>query len=101
MSARDGRNGFRPMAWRIANAGLLLAAGAFALVMPRAPVNADPVTAEALARQAAEYKADVPKTVLELQQFRESASAPAEDGRGRGGSATLVNLNPRINAGFC
>ncbi|HVM81112.1 MAG TPA: hypothetical protein VMU06_18975 [Stellaceae bacterium] len=84
----------------MASASLLLAALALPLTMPPALVKADPVTAEVLARQAAEYKADVPKTVLELQQFRESASAPAEDGHGRRGSATLVNLNPRINAWF-
>ncbi len=69
------------------------AAGLFALNEPQ--------------NQLAQYVADVPKTILELQQFRQSASVPvsakAEGGgnkTGQSGVATLVNLNPVINAWY-
>jgi len=91
MSALVDRNGLHARTWRIASAVLPLVALPLSVI-------ADPVTTEVLTRQAAEYKADVPKTVLELQQFRESESRPTEDGRGHAGTATLVNLNPRVNA---
>jgi hypothetical protein len=60
----------------------------------------DPTSADVLVRQAAEYQAEAPKTVLELQQFRRSESVVAGGAGGRAGTATLVNLNPRVNAWF-
>jgi hypothetical protein len=48
-------------------------------------------------KQAQEYNAEVPKTILELQQFRQANSIPIRSRRGREGAATLVNLNPAIN----
>ena len=65
--------------------------------LPAVSAEGDAVSAEVLARQAGDYKADVPKTVLELQQFRRVERVPATGGNGRRGFATLVNLNPRIN----
>jgi hypothetical protein len=56
--------------------------------------------AETGARQASEYAALRNKTVLELQQFRSSDSLAMSDGAGRQGTATLINLNPRINAWY-
>jgi hypothetical protein len=53
-----------------------------------------------LARQAAAYAADVPKTIVELQPFRTSESAPVRAPDGRTVTATLINLNPRINSWF-
>jgi hypothetical protein len=50
--------------------------------------------------QAAQYRADVPKTIIELQQFRRSDSIAAEGGGNRRGTATLLDLNPEINAWF-
>jgi hypothetical protein len=50
--------------------------------------------------QAAQYRAETPKTILELQQFRRSRSIAAEGAGARPGSATLVELNPYINAWF-
>ncbi len=44
----------------------------------------------------AEYDADVPKSIIALQMFREVRSAPLKDG----GEVTLTALNPRINAWF-
>lgn len=46
------------------------------------------------------YEAEIPKTILELQPFRQSASVRIRSGGGREGSATLVNLNPSINAWY-
>ena len=50
--------------------------------------------------QRKQYEADVHKTILELQQFRQSSSAPITSGSGREGVATLVNLNPAIDAWY-
>ncbi len=49
---------------------------------------------------ASEYDADVPKTILDLQQFRQTNSIHIESRQGRKGIATLINLNPAINAWF-
>jgi hypothetical protein len=46
---------------------------------------------------AEQYRAEVPKSIIELQQFRHSSSGPL-DHDGRRGTATLTNLNPTINA---
>jgi len=50
--------------------------------------------------QRAQYDADVPKTILELQQFRQSNSIHIRSTSGREGVATLVNLNPNINSWY-
>ena len=44
-----------------------------------------------------QYQANVRKTIVELQQFRETNSIAI---RSQGGTATLINLNPAINAWF-
>jgi len=51
------------------------------------------------ALQWKEYEADVPKTIIELQPFRRAASVEFQMS-GDWGTATLVNLNPQINAWF-
>lgn len=51
-------------------------------------------------KQLQEYQAEVPKTILELQQFRQSLSVPVTSRRARQGIATLVNLNPAVNAWY-
>ncbi|MGC1388529.1 MAG: hypothetical protein WA807_11015 [Steroidobacteraceae bacterium] len=62
-----------------------------ALAMP-----ADPAV---LAAQWEEYQAEAPKTIIDLQPFRQSASGEFQMA-GDWGQATLVNLNPQINAWF-
>lgn len=52
------------------------------------------------AAQLAQYEADAPKTILELQPFRRSSSIGLVDSSGRRGTATLVELNPNINSWF-
>lgn len=50
--------------------------------------------------QRKEYEAEVPKTILELQQFRQWNSIRITSKDGREGIATLINLNPAINAWY-
>ncbi|MBZ5610462.1 MAG: hypothetical protein LAP38_19550 [Acidobacteriia bacterium] len=50
--------------------------------------------------QVSEYNAEVPKTILELQQFRRTNSIRIKSKEGRPGSATLVDLNPAINSWY-
>ena len=50
--------------------------------------------------QVAQYRAEGRKTIIELQQFRRSQSIVAEDASGRRGNATLIELNPYVNAWF-
>jgi hypothetical protein len=52
------------------------------------------------AAQVAQYEADAPKTILELQQSRRTSSRAIVDPSGRHGTATLVELNPNINSWF-
>jgi len=50
--------------------------------------------------QVREYAADEPKTILELQQYRQSHSIQIISKDGRKAAATLVNLNPTINTWY-
>lgn len=52
------------------------------------------------ANQAAEYAAAAPKTIVELQQFRQTSSSRIRSDKGAEGTATLVNLNPTINTWY-
>jgi len=47
-----------------------------------------------------QYDAEVPKTIVELQQFRQTSSIRIRSQAGREGVATLVNLNPTVNAWY-
>jgi hypothetical protein len=47
-----------------------------------------------------EYHDPGPKSVLQLQRYREISTVAAEDGAGRRGQAVLINLNPLINRWF-
>jgi hypothetical protein len=49
--------------------------------------------------QVQQYAADEPKTILELQQFRQTTSIHFKGPDGES-AATLVNLNPAINAWY-
>ena len=71
-----------------------LPAGAPAMAARR---SLEPLDADLLARQAAQYEARRAKSVIELQQFRRTWEARISDRRGRGGNAVLINLNPRVN----
>ena len=69
--------------------------GCAALVLEATVPERPPVDLQA--RQQAQFDADVPKTILELQPFRTETRVPMKAVNGTEGTATLVNLNP--NAG--
>jgi hypothetical protein len=50
--------------------------------------------------QLKEYQAEVPKNIVELQQFRQTSSIRIRSRAGREGVATLINLNPEVNSWF-
>jgi len=50
--------------------------------------------------QVKEYDAEAPKTILQLQPFRQASSILIKAQGGREGVATLINLNPAINAWY-
>ena len=52
------------------------------------------------AEQAAQYRAEVSKTIVELQPLRRSDSVAAGSPGGRPGKVALLDLNPAINAWF-
>ena len=49
---------------------------------------------------ASDHSVGVPKTILDLQQFRQTSFIHIKSQKGREGIATLVNLNPAINAWY-
>lgn len=53
-----------------------------------------------LEEQEKQYGADIPKTIVELQQFRQTIPARFRSETGREGTATLINLNPAINTWY-
>lgn len=53
-----------------------------------------------LQAQIDEYQAPGVKSILELQQFRTTTSIMVRNNTGKEGTATLINLNPHINAWF-
>ncbi len=81
---------------------LLAVVVAACLGMLIAAKNQDLMGQEATApkNQVAEYEAAVPKAIEELQQFRQTSSNSIRSGAGTEGMATLVNLNPTINAWY-
>lgn len=81
--------------------GLLAAAGAAVTAGAPAELRAPALPGAAqLERQAAEYRAERPKTILELQPLRSTTTVPVRAADGRTGTATLVNLNPYANAWY-
>ena len=52
------------------------------------------------AAQWAEYDADTPKSIVELQPFRRSSAIAVDTAGGVHLTVTLTNLNPQINAWF-
>lgn len=50
--------------------------------------------------QAAQYRAEAPKSILDLQQFRTSETATMKRPDGSARTVTLTNLNPYVNAWF-
>jgi len=84
----------RPWLWR----PLLAAAVLFGLTTAGARVLSP--QAQQGQTQAAEYSAEVSKTIVELQQFRQTNSIRIRSREGKEGIATLINLNPATNAWY-
>jgi hypothetical protein len=51
-------------------------------------------------KQIAEYEVVTPKTIVELQEFRQTTASAIKSAEGAEGTATLVNLNPTINVWY-
>ncbi len=83
----------------IAGAGVTFLAALIMHVPSTAGVE-ESEQAVVLARQAAEYREEKAKTIIELQQFRRTESIAVEGADVRRGTATLINLNPAINSWF-
>ncbi|MGO9603582.1 MAG: hypothetical protein ACLQAT_09335 [Candidatus Binataceae bacterium] len=73
---------------------------ALVVQVPNALGTEESDQAALLSRQAAEYREEGAKTIIELQQFRSTESIVTEGSGGRSGKTTLINLNPRINTWF-
>ncbi len=73
--------------------------GLIGATFPLMRLLADADSSRTLASQWEEYAANVPKTIIELQPFRETTSVELPSSGGRA-TATLINLNPRVNAWF-
>lgn len=104
--AAEARRDRRPAEVGLETSGASPESLAAAATLPRIPIASSgpatpssraPLGGDVLARQAAEYAASRPKSVIELQQFRRTTRARVADERGRGGEALLINLSPRIN----
>ena len=59
-----------------------------------------PQQAASSVSQAAEYEIVAPKSIVELQQFRQTTSLSIKSAEGVEGTATLINLNPVINTWY-
>jgi hypothetical protein len=77
--------------------GLLAAAGL--LLVPSAGHATEPWPVPDQAA-VARYQARVPKSILDLQQFRRTETITIEGAAGSLGSAELIELNPHVNAWF-
>jgi len=75
-------------------AGRATALATVIAVAAAAPVGGIP------AERAAEYAAEAPKTILELQQFRRLSRVAIVGPQGQLGTASLTEINPRIDAWF-
>lgn len=85
--------------WYIASAGAVFIL-AFIIRLAGAQGVGQSDQAAVLARQAAEYREERPKTIVELQQVRRTESIVSEGSGSARRSATLINLNPNINSWF-
>jgi len=92
---------FKKSSWACFNFWVYLLAAANFVMFAVGAGNVAPQKEKAPPRnQVEEYNAEVPKTILELQQFRQTTSIPIKSKAGREGVATLVNLNPAVNVWY-
>jgi hypothetical protein len=79
-----------------------LLTGTLALLIGTVPFAGTPEqpSADILAKQLAQFDADAPKTILDLQPFRTETRVPIRATSGAAGTATLVNLNPHAGSWY-
>ena len=95
MSARVRRKRAALRAAAVLTGPVALLACTFALgAAPEQP------SADILARQRAQFDADAPKTILDLQPFRTETRIPIRATSGAAGTATLINLNPQAGSWY-
>ena len=68
-----------------------------AVIIGPAAADSSAQPADASATQWAQYRAETPKSVLELQPFRSVAHVELEGAKPGRGGATLVDINPAVN----
>src|SRR5215472_14779759 len=73
---------------------------AFACAVTTLGAKGPGATGQAPAKEVADHGAAVAKSIADLQPFREAVSNGFEAAGGMRESATLVNLNPVINARY-
>jgi hypothetical protein len=80
----------------------LLALSLVAFVCAETPLRAQSpgATEQVLTREGAGHEAAMAKSIVDLQPSRQVVSNRIESSRGMQGTATLVNLNPTINAWY-
>lgn len=78
----------------------VIRAGLWFAIASLPPVGAIQEKAGPPGNQVSEYAAEAPKTILELQQFRQSHSIQISSKGGRQGVATLIDLNPAISVWY-
>jgi len=71
-----------------------------AAVAVAAAAETDLPSADWPSEQRAQYEADAPKTILELQPFRSETHASIRRADGIAGLATLTNLNPHVGSWY-
>lgn len=66
-------------------------------VLPVFAQSAAEIGGGVAAGQLEQYGAQIPKSIIELQQFRQTESVRIPGGDGKSATAVLINLNPKIN----
>jgi len=90
----------RKQRWPVYFAALNATGGALPLIAGSAFGEPNLPSAETLSEQRAQYEAEVPKTILELQPYRSESRSALVRADGARGAATLTNLNPYANSWY-
>lgn len=78
----------------------LCVAGLLAAASPSPEIRATAVMPLATSEQRIHYERVAAKSIIDLQRFRRTHSIAVPDPGGREGTATLIEVNPNVNAWF-
>lgn len=98
--AERARGGGRASRWVLVAALITTVPLPGAAILGASGADSSAHPEEAPSAQWAQYRADVPKSILELQPFRTVQQVELEDAGVGHGSATLVDLNPTVHVWF-